>query len=1512
MELVRENAGHIFRKVVLSDRDPVCFSVNFPLYPFTGLTRDLLHEQMNVVFNVTRGKFRVNVGVTRILRHKVTAELKLFRGEHDKECLLYRDDIDREANIASKCAYPGVLKSRADIDKLVERLLSVDWLEHMTQQRENTSWQFVTATNIRYFVSETEVIKYGRQNIRIPDYIKRNKAVITMEKSDSGKNALYDDNLCFFRSLAYLLLKSKKCERLTKCLCYYWLHRQHNEEGRVIPLDVLARRSISLYSKRGDDAAADDDTGSIIPIVNIPPGSVDGFEGVTFDDLPELEEYFSLSLDIFQLLQPPADGMTDTHSVQHIYKTNTLNKTSVYMNLYVPPHEDEDEEEDEEDYVLFNEGHLMPITNIELYASVYTCKCGKTFKTLKHLKQHQDQLYAGEGCDGRTRMTKHVYTGGFKRDSVHLFERIRSYGVDPPTQFYDKFICYDFEAILAATDLEVKEGDKTKYKTDHIPVSFSIGTNLNLDNDDVKCYVDRQPKSLINTFIAKCEKLAKVIRLVMKYRYGPVLDELKQKYNHHRAECESHRADMQKKEQDQIDEGVEEIHVVVDAYDKHKLHFYSVYCEQLRKCVEHLEQYINTVPVIGFNSAKYDFTLIRDNLVQLLLQIYDEKEVCVIKQGSAYSMVEVRNHFRFLDMWKFCSPGTSLDKFIRTQGASAENKGFFPYEWFDSVDKLDEVQLPPSEAFYSSLKAVNTLGNTPEEIAANYALCQQAWNDNQMQTMQCYLKYYNILDVRPFIRAVEKWMNDYHMANNLDVLKECQGAPSIARRMLFKEAGQTANFQGFSLSPLKHADIEGVLNANIVGGPSIIYTRKMVAGESKMERGGATCQSIVGWDANALYAYCMTQDMPVGPTIRWNWTTNEDLQEVLKPELTTGAHISRLAYYFFSTHERSAHIKTLFNTGKEIRIGGFYCDGVDLELKVIHEVQGCYYHNHNCVVRELNEEQQAMMEDRSLRTATKKALIEYVTGFKVEHHWECQILSSQADKKAYNACLPNFYRYNRNKEVKTETMLAAVQKGDFFGGVEVDIHVPPEHYPDFEEMCPLFMNSEIPFDSLSEEIQDYIKQAGLSQNPRKQLVGGLKAERVLISSPMLKWYLDHGLVVTQIYQAFEWYATPCFKPFMQSLERKRRMATFQGDAAEADKVKLIGNSCYGVTAMNKDKFVTTKFCGVDKIGRFNDNELFRMSRAIGAGVYEVVMSKAKQVHDLPRQVPWLILQMAKLRMLQFYYDFLVPFIGQSQFEMVEMDTDSLYFGLTHTLNKDRIKLQKMILKWTDQQYANVMENYDNAALHESLVLALQYHPLMSLIKEDKVDQFNHMLFDNCVENWHIDYNTNFFPRQCCTDHFRYDSKTVGLFKLEWSGEKMIALCSKTYCGVDFDGGEKLSAKGAQKSLLPHGSNFDVMKDVLTNEEPFQAEIMGFREKGEKVRTYSMLKNVFTHMYTKRELMPDKIHTKPYYDHILKHNAYVIKDFKRDKKRLAIEDRGEMDIWNAMNDDGAPEPAGIDL
>ena len=43
-----------------------------------------------------------------------------------------------------------------------------------------------------------------------------------------------------------------------------------------------------------------------------------------------------------------------------------------------------------------------------------------------------------------------------------------------------------------------------------------------------------------------------------------------------------------------------------------------------------------------------------------------------------------------------------------------------------------------------------------------------------------------------------------------------------------------------------------------------------------------------------------------------------------------------------------------------------------------------------------------------------------------------------------------------------------------------------------------------------------------------------------------------------------------------------------------------------------------------------------------------------------------ILQLAKLRMLQFYYDCINRFVDQKNFQYVEMDTDSAYMALCYS------------------------------------------------------------------------------------------------------------------------------------------------------------------------------------------------------------------------------------------------------
>jgi hypothetical protein len=49
--------------------------------------------------------------------------------------------------------------------------------------------------------------------------------------------------------------------------------------------------------------------------------------------------------------------------------------------------------------------------------------------------------------------------------------------------------------------------------------------------------------------------------------------------------------------------------------------------------------------------------------------------------------------------------------------------------------------------------------------------------------------------------------------------------------------------------------------------------------------------------------------------------------------------------------------------------------------------------------------------------------------------------------------------------------------------------------------------------------------------------------------------------------------------------------------------------------------------------------------------------------------------------------------------------------------------------------------------------------------------------DEIVE---ADAALHWFPRTCCTKHAKFDKRTPRLLKLEYEGDVMIGLCSKTY------------------------------------------------------------------------------------------------------------------------------------
>lgn len=61
--------------------------------------------------------------------------------------------------------------------------------------------------------------------------------------------------------------------------------------------------------------------------------------------------------------------------------------------------------------------------------------------------------------------------------------------------------------------------------------------------------------------------------------------------------------------------------------------------------------------------------------------------------------------------------------------------------------------------------------------------------------------------------------------------------------------------------------------------------------------------------------------------------------------------------------------------------------------------------------------------------------------------------------------------------------------------------------------------------------------------------------------------------------------------------------------------------------------------------------------------FEVEKAKKELRMNLPVQIGYYILQYGKLRMLQFYFDFLDRYVERENFAYCEMDTDAAYMAL---------------------------------------------------------------------------------------------------------------------------------------------------------------------------------------------------------------------------------------------------------
>ena len=123
-------------------------------------------------------------------------------------------------------------------------------------------------------------------------------------------------------------------------------------------------------------------------------------------------------------------------------------------------------------------------------------------------------------------------------------------------------------------------------------------------------------------------------------------------------------------------------------------------------------------------------------------------------------------------------------------------------------------------------------------------------------------------------------------------------------------------------------------------------------------------------------------------------------------------------------------------------------------------------------------------------------------------------------------------------------ILTAIQNNKIFGLVECDIHTPDHLKKQFADLPPIFKNDDITREDIGDFMKSYAEDHDIMKTPRRSLISSYFGKKILLATPLLKWYLEQGLVVTKIYQVVEYDPSKAFHKFGEAVSNARREGTY--------------------------------------------------------------------------------------------------------------------------------------------------------------------------------------------------------------------------------------------------------------------------------------------------------------------------------------------------------------------------------
>ena len=350
--------------------------------------------------------------------------------------------------------------------------------------------------------------------------------------------------------------------------------------------------------------------------------------------------------------------------------------------------------------------------------------------------------------------------------------------------------------------------------------------------------------------------------------------------------------------------------------------------------------------------------------------------------------------------------------------------------------------------------------------------------------------------------------------------------------------------------------------------------------------------------------------------------------------------------------------------------------------------------------------------------------------------------------------------------------------------LEVDVKYPKKLHD---------LHSDLPF--LSERMEiDKCKKLICNLRKKKKYVVHIRS---------LKQALDHGLKLKNVHRIIEFNQKAWFKTYIDMNTELRKIAK---NDFEKDFFKLMNNAVFGKTMENVRKHRDIKLVTTDKKrSKLVSEPNYHTMNYISENLSIIEMKRTKVKMNKPIYLGLSILEISKLLMYEFWYDYMKP----------KYD--------------DKVKL---CYTGTD-----------------SFIINIKRKDFYKDITDDVDKKFD-------TSNYEVD-------KQLPTGK---NKKVIGLMKDELGGKVItdfIALRPKNYSYLTDDCKEDKKAKGTKKCVIKRMIKFDDYKNCLLNDEVVLKSQQRFKSKGHDLYTENINKIALSSNDDKRLIASDKITSYPY-------------------------------------------------